>query len=124
MSEVGIAPSRSAWDAIRFLFERGAFPVDIICGEERLSDDDWGYGPLLYSASERVRLAAEALAQLSFDELVSGVGPETLRVAGIHPVEISGKEDALEFVRGWFDPLAPYFRDAADAGDAAAVWLS
>ncbi|MFJ2420709.1 hypothetical protein ACIOWH_37300, partial [Streptomyces brevispora] len=31
--------------------------------------------------------------------------------------------DALEWVRGWFDPLSPFFGAAALAGEAMLVWL-
>ncbi|MCT9093828.1 YfbM family protein [Streptomyces sp. ASQP_92] len=29
----------------------------------------------------------------------------------------------LEWVRGWFDPLAPFFGAASQAGEAMLVWL-
>lgn len=113
-----------AWDAIRFLLARRDFPVDIVQGEEALGHDDWGYGPPRYLTPERVRVAADALERVSFDDLVSGVEPRTLRDAEVYPTEIWEEADALEFVRAWFEPLPPYFRRAANAGDAIAIWLS
>ncbi len=115
--------THKAWDAIRFLLDRRGFPVDIVHGETDLGTEDWGYGPPRYVRPDRVSLAAGTLASLTFDDLTRDITPADLREAGLYPVEIWRDADALEFVRRWFEPLRPFFQQAAAAGDAVLVWL-
>lgn len=122
-AETRHAESGQAWAAIGFLLTRRGFPVDIVHGEADLPHDDWGYGPPRYLAPDRVRLAADALATVSFDDLVRGLEPSAFQEADIYPFG-GGMEDAFPFVQEWFEPLVPFFRDAADAGDALVVWVS
>jgi hypothetical protein len=114
--------THKAWHAITFLLERAGFPVDVVHGEQTFTDEDWGYGPAKYLDADQVKLAAQALARLSFDDLVRNVGPAQLTDAQIYPQHWD-EEGALEWVRGWFDPLAPFFGAAARASDAMLVWL-
>ncbi|GGT05558.1 hypothetical protein GCM10010271_04630 [Streptomyces kurssanovii] len=104
-----------------FLLQRSGFPVSVIHGEESLGDtDDWGYGAPRYLPADRVRLAAEKLSCLTYDQLLDGVEP--LVAAEIYPL---GWEDrsSLEWGGDWFAGLAQYFAAAAQAGHAVIVWL-
>jgi hypothetical protein len=65
---------------------------------------------------------AGALADLSFEGLIRDVDPGQLTAAQICPL-LWDEADALEWVRGWFDPLAPFFGAAAQAGEAMLVWV-
>jgi hypothetical protein len=115
--------THKAWHAIAFLLERAAFPVDIVYGEEQFAEDeDWGYGPPRYLTTERVHAAAEAMAATSFDALQAGLTPAMLAQADIYP-QIWDEPDSLEWIRGWYEPLVPYFADAARQGQALLIWL-
>ncbi|MEW1862018.1 YfbM family protein [Streptomyces sp. NPDC088194] len=114
--------THKAFAAIAFLLQRASFPVDIVHGEQALTSEDWGYGPARYLDADRVKLAAGALADLSFEDLSRDVDPEQMTAAQIYPL-LWDEPGALEWVRGWFDPLAPFFGAAAQAGEAMLVWL-
>lgn len=114
--------THKAWHAIAFLLERTGFPVDIVHGEQAFTGEDWGYEPAKYLDTDQVELAAEALAGLPFDDLIRDVDPAQLTAAQIYPLHWD-EADALEWVRGWFDPLAPFFGAAAQAGEAMLIWL-
>jgi hypothetical protein len=117
--------THKAWQAIAFILGRAGFPVDIVYGEERFSDDediDWGYGPPRYLTPERVQVAGQALTATSFDALTAGVTPAVLAQANVYP-QIWDEPDSLEWVRGWFEPLIPYFVDTAKQGHALLIWL-
>jgi hypothetical protein len=115
--------THKAWHAIAFLLERARFPADIVYGEEPFAeDDDWGYGPPRYLTTERVRVAAEALAATTYDELVSGVTPTDLAQGPVYP-HIWDGPDSLEWVRGWYEPLVPFFAAASAQGNAMLVWV-
>ncbi|MFD0368870.1 YfbM family protein [Streptomyces sp. NPDC127114] len=112
-----------AWHLLGFLLERRGFPVDVIYGEEPLGKaEDWGYGPPQYLPADRVRLGAEALSRLTYDQLISDVDPRDLVTAEIYPL---GWEDraSLEWGRDWFAGLTEYFAAAAEEGHAVIVWL-
>ena len=114
-----------AWQAIAFILDRAKFPVDIVYGEGRFADDedmDWGYGPPRYLTPERVQVASQALAATSFDQLMAGVTPATLAQADIYP-QIWDEPDSLDWIRGWYEPLIPYFSGAAKQAQAMLIWL-
>jgi hypothetical protein len=116
--------THKAWNAIAFLLERAGFPVDIVHGEESLADDDddWSYGPPGYLTPEQVRVAAEALAATTYDDLVSGVTPTDLAERHVYP-GIWDEPDSLEWVRGWYEPLVPFFAAASAHGNAMLAWV-
>jgi hypothetical protein len=54
---------------------RSGCPVDIAHGEELLSQaEDWRYGPPRHLPVERVRLGAEALGRMPYDQHISARG--------------------------------------------------
>ncbi|SDT68398.1 MULTISPECIES: YfbM family protein [unclassified Streptomyces] len=102
---------------------RTKFPVNVIHGEESFAEnDDWGYGPPRYLRPERVRLAAEALQAINYDQLVSGVDPVELTSAEVYPLGWS-EPGALEWGRHWYDGLTQFLEAAAGMDDAVLVWL-
>lgn len=113
-----------AWDALGYLLRRIGFPVDIVRGEEPVPGaDDWGYGPPRYLTAERVKEAAEALAKVSGEELVAGVTPQELADADVYPGVVWRRGESLDYVRGHYEALVPFFAAAARDGDAMLVWL-
>lgn len=113
-----------AWDALGFLLRRLAFPVDVVHGEDAVQDaEDWGYGPPRYLTPEQVRVAAGALAEISGADLTAGVGPEDLAKAEVYPTIVWERGESLDYVSEHYERLRPFFRAAADDGDAVLIWL-
>ncbi|MFF9567863.1 YfbM family protein [Streptomyces sp. NPDC014685] len=112
------------WHALDFLLRRIAFPVDIVHGEEEIPGaEGWGYEPPRYLTPERVRVAAEALAATPHEALVGGVRPAELAEAEIYPATVWERGESLDYVTSHYLALVPFFRAAADAGDAMLIWL-
>lgn len=123
-SEARLLDTDKAWDALGFLLRRVAFPVDVVHGEEALPGaEDWGYGPPRYLTPERVKVAAEAFAQVSGASLVEGVGPEELFRADVYPSIIWERGESLDYVRDYYESLTPFFAAAARDGEAMLIWL-
>jgi hypothetical protein len=115
--------THKAWQAIAFLLDRAGFPVDVVFGEESFAEDeDWGYGPPRYLTVEQVEEAAHAVRTTTFDDLIAGVTLADLDRAHVYP-DIWDEPDSLEWVRGWYEPLAPFFAAAAADGHAMLLWL-
>jgi hypothetical protein len=111
------------WDLLGFLLRRSAFPVDVVHGEEPIPDaDDWGYGPPQYLTPNRVRLAAETLGQMTYDQLIRNVDHSELAQAEIYPQNWDSRA-SLEWARDLFNPLTTFFRAAASADQAMLIWL-
>ena len=68
-------------------------------------------------------MAARAMATTGIDTLVAGVTPATLAQADIYP-QIWDEPDSLDWVRSWYEPLVPYFANAARQGQALLIWLA
>ncbi|WP_283139858.1 YfbM family protein [Rhizohabitans arisaemae] len=114
--------THKAWHAIGFLLEQVGFPVDIVYGEQTFTDEDWGYEPPKYLDAEQVQLAADALAKISFNDLVEDTDPADLTRAEIYP-QMWDEPDALVWVQSWFQPIVPFFKAAARYGEAIIVWI-
>lgn len=67
-------------------------------------------------------MAAEALAATTYDELINRVTPTDLAHEHVYP-DIWGEPDSLEWVRGWYEPLVPFFAAASAQGNAMVVWV-
>ncbi|MGW7195671.1 DUF1877 family protein [Streptomyces chryseus] len=84
--------------------------------------DDWGYEPPRYLTTERVRLAAEKLSQMPYDELIRSVDHAELAAAEIYP-QIWDSPTSLEWARDLFPALTEFFQAAASADHAIVIWL-
>ncbi|MER6465441.1 YfbM family protein [Streptomyces sp. NPDC001228] len=115
--------THQTWNLLDFLLKRSVFPVDIVHGEELFDEaDDWGYGPPRYLTADRVRLAADTLAQLTYDQLVKGVDHSELAAAAIYP-QIWDSPTSLDWAGDVFTPLTEFFQAAATDGHAMVIWL-
>ncbi|MFI9050236.1 YfbM family protein [Streptomyces sp. NPDC053427] len=113
-----------AWDALGFLLRRTDFPVDVAQGEEAVAGaEDWGYGPPRYLTPARVRVAAEAMAELSGASLVSGVAPADLAEAEVYPALVWRRGESLDYVSEHYERLRLFFRAAAEDGEGMLIWL-
>ncbi|MEV5758390.1 YfbM family protein [Streptomyces tendae] len=115
--------THKTWHLLDFLLKRSVFPVDIVHGEEPFAEtDDWGYGPPRYVTAGRVRLAADTLTQMTYDQLVQGVDHSELAAAEIYP-QIWDSPTSLGWARDLFTPLTEFFHAAASDGHAMVIWL-
>lgn len=115
--------THQTWHLLDFLLKRSLFPVDIVYGEEPLPEaDDWGYGPPRYVTAGRVRLAAEALTRMTYDQMIRGLDRSELVAAEIYP-QIWDSPTSLDRARDLFIPLTEFFRAAASDGHALVIWL-
>ncbi|MER5483635.1 YfbM family protein [Streptomyces sp. NPDC002812] len=115
--------THQTWNLLDFLLKRSAFPVDIVHGEESFAEaDDWGYGPPGYVTVDRVRLAADTLTQMTYDQLIQGIDHSELAAAEIYP-QIWDSPTSLDWARDLFTPLTEFFQAAAADGHAMVIWL-
>ncbi|MCG6499775.1 YfbM family protein [Kitasatospora sp. A2-31] len=113
-----------AWDGLRFLLERRAFPVDLVHGEEGLPGaGDWGYGAPRVLVPERVRLAADALADLPFTALLGDVTAADLARSEVYPAGFWwDDESALPYLSAHHAALAAFVATAARYRHGLLVW--
>ncbi|MFC3454478.1 YfbM family protein [Amycolatopsis speibonae] len=104
-----------AWHALWFLVQRAGFEVDFVLGGTLLGEADSDGPPRHFSADE-VRTISAELSRTGFDKLSQGVELSELDSAGIYP-SIWDEPDALDYVRGYYDELVPFFAGAAKAGE-------
>lgn len=110
------------WNLLDFLLRRRGFPVDVVMGETEFGGEDWGYEPPRFLSIDRVRVAAEELGRLSYDELIKGVDIAELAAAQIYPHGWDSLE-SLEWGRDYFGRLKTFLQAVAVAGDAIIVWI-
>ncbi|WP_224279114.1 YfbM family protein [Streptomyces sp. LS1784] len=129
-SERPVSPSErrthntgKAWDALRFLFERRAFPVDLAHGGEELPGaDDWGYGPPRVLTPEQVRLAADALADLPFPALLGDTTAADLVRADVYPTGLWEDDPDLPYLQAHHAALTAFVRTTARYRHGLLVW--
>ncbi|MFD8755135.1 YfbM family protein [Kitasatospora sp. NPDC059577] len=129
-SERPVSPSErrghdtgKAWDALRFLLERHAFPVDLLRGEEELPGaDDWGYGPPRVLTPEHVTLAADTLAQLPFEALLGDVTAADLARSDVYPTGLWADDTALPYLGTHYTDLTAFVRTTARYRHGLLVW--
>ncbi|MFE7094301.1 YfbM family protein [Streptomyces erythrochromogenes] len=115
--------THQTWNLLDFLLKRSAFPVDIVRGEEPFAEaDDWGYGPPRYVTADRVRLAADTLTQMTYDQLIRSIDHCELAAAEIYP-RIWDSPTSLDWARDLFTPLTEFFQAAAADGHSMVIWL-
>jgi len=117
------------WHALAYLLARREFPVSIIYGEESFTEDpddpeaDWGYGAPCYLTPDQVRQAAEALTDLSEDDLLDGVDGDELQREEIYPSVWDRGAEELQWAVCHLPWVKVYFQAAAKDGDAIICWI-
>jgi hypothetical protein len=119
-----------AWHGIHFLLTGeaggGALPLrNAVLGGTKLGDVDVGYGPARFLTPDEVKKVAEALSNISEDDLRAGYDPSALEAAEIYPTiwEREGDE-ALEYLMDNYVELVEFFQEAARCGDAMLLYLN
>ncbi|MEZ0114775.1 hypothetical protein ABH920_008810 [Catenulispora sp. EB89] len=110
------------WHLLDFLLRRRGFPVDVVMGETEFGGEDWGYEPPRFLSVDRVRVAAEELGRLSYDDLIDGVDVAEVAAAQIYPQGWDTRE-SLEWGRDYFGSLALFLQATSAAGDAVIAWI-
>jgi hypothetical protein len=111
-----------AWAGLDYLLNlAGPPPVDVIYGDERLTDDEWGYGPPRLLTGADVTRAADFLDRTPFDLLAAHLDPDSM--TGIYP-GIWQRAEAGDYLRTWYRAQQAFFHRAAAHGDALVVYLS
>lgn len=111
-----------AWAGLDYLLNlAGPPPVDVIHGAQRLTDDEWGYGPPRLLTEAEVRQGAEFLDLTPFAQLAVHLDPDAM--SGIYP-GIWARDDAGEYLGMWYQAQRDFFHRAAAQGDALVIYLS
>ncbi len=109
-----------AWDGLAFLIHRVGEPtVCVVHGGQSLTEDQWGYEPPRYLTPEQVSRAAAEL--LPFDRLAEHFAPEEMNQ--VYP-QIWHSEDAVDYLRAWYERLVTFFHHAAAERDGMIIFLS
>jgi Domain of unknown function (DUF1877) len=115
-----------AWNGIWYLItaEDGA-PVDPVAGGARVNDHDLGYGPARCLTPGEVAAAASYLRATAWEQLAGHFDPVRMSRAGIYPSIIWERDgdDALDYLRDYYQRLVDFFAAASDSGDAIILWI-
>jgi hypothetical protein len=111
-----------SWDGLSFLLKRvGPAPVDVVHGGAVLTSDEWGYGPPRYLSPDEVSRAAAHLDGTPFYRLAEHFDPAAM--TEVYP-RVWDSDDALTYLRGWYEPLTRFFKHAAAERDGMVIYLT
>jgi Domain of unknown function (DUF1877) len=111
-----------AWHGLHWLLTGSVDEVDsplglAVLGGEPVGDD-WGYGPPRLLAPDDVRRAADALAQVTVEDLRSRFDRSAMLAAGVYP-QIWDEEDIFDsYLEPSYVMLRDFYARAASHGDA------
>jgi hypothetical protein len=119
-----------AWHGIHYLLtgdvDGGPEPLAwaVLGGDE--VGEDVGYGPARFLTPQEVKQVASAIGSLSAEALVARYEPKAMAQAGVYPQVIWVREgqQALEYVLEYYQKLVAFYREAADRGDGAVLWIA
>jgi hypothetical protein len=115
-----------AWHIIHFLLNgdpwegTGAVGGAVLGGTE-LSYEDLGYGPARYLTPGEVRQTADALNDISFDQLWAEYDAARAREAELYWTD---SPDCRDYVRENYTALQSFYRTASRHGQAVILWLA
>jgi hypothetical protein len=118
-----------AWHGIHFLLAGdawgGELPLaNVVLGGTEIGDDV-GYGPAKYLTADQVKIAADALMEITAEVLRSRFVASALSENEIYPeIWQDSDDDALEYLSTWFETLRDYYLDAAAKGNAMLKYLN
>ena len=118
-----------AWQGLHYLLTgtadqgEGAKSLAIFGGEE--FGPEIGLGPARFLTPAQVREVAAALASFSEAELRKNFNPQDMQAQEVYPdsIWVRDGEDALNYLLENFWPLAQFYAEAAERGDAVLQWL-
>lgn len=116
-----------AWHGIHFLLNDDAWggkePLKyVIMGRGEIGGDI-GYGPAHYLTAQDVKAVANALSDISAEQLRSKFDADNMTEADIYPSIWSGDED-LDYLMEYYELLVEYYIDAAQKGNAMLIYFT
>lgn len=117
-----------AWHGIHFLLSGdpwgGNLPLaNVVLGGTEIGDDV-GYGPARYITADDVRTVADAISDVTPQELAKRYDPSALKKHEIYPEIWDEGEGAVEYLTSWYQSLREYYLDAASKGNAMLKYLN
>ncbi len=118
-----------SWHLIHFLLTGeawgGAEPLaNAVLGGTEVSDEDVGYGPARYLTPAQVGAVAQALADISPDELWGRFDLQRVREADIYPAGWEDNPTERAYVLEYYSQLRSFFSHTADDGDAMILYIN
>lgn len=109
-----------AWHGLSYLLGRSGTGINLFMGGDPIANTE---GLTAWSA-QLVRETAQTLRATPFSTLAAHYEPTALEAAGIYPnVWAEEGDEALDYLREYFDVLVKFFDSAATAGSAAVMSL-
>lgn len=113
-----------SWHTLHYLLTGSAEPVDTCLGKAILGGTevgpDLGYGPARLLSPEEVRQVAEALAQLSKEDLAQRFNLPAMEAANIYACD---SVEELELAQAYFERMLHFYADAAAKENAMILYL-
>lgn len=107
-----------AWHGLSYLLSRSGTGIDLFMGGDPIENTE---GLTAWSA-QLVRETAETLRGTPFATLAAHYDPALLEAAAIYPnIWTAEGDEALDYLREYFDVLVKFFDAAADAESAAVM---
>jgi hypothetical protein len=119
-----------AWHCIHFMLcgdplpSKSVLSLAILGGTE--IGDDVGYGPARILQPEQVRDVAVALSQIDSAAFKVRYEPERMQKADVYLADMCVRDgdDAFDYLLDNYMKLVAFYREAAQRGDGAILWLS
>jgi hypothetical protein len=129
----GVPPNHldvdKAWHAIHFTLNQRTWDGDgplglAVLGGQELGEDV-GYGPARFLTPEEVQQVASAITAVTPEAFRAQFNPKALDEAEIYPQiwERDGDE-GLDYVLHYFSELQSFYRQAAERGDGALLFIN
>jgi hypothetical protein len=93
-------------------------------GGKEVGDEDFGYGPARLLTPDQVANWANALSNISPDDLQKRFDPAAMAKAEIYPQMWDEGDDALEYLLDYYDSLRSFLDEAKNANKGVIIYLS
>lgn len=119
-----------AWQAIHYILTNdpweGESPESLVILGGQDIGEDFGYGPGKYLTSSEVKMVAEFLKKVDFTKIRAEYDPETFDNLEIYPsvIWLEEKEEALDYVLSFFEPLIEFYANAAKNNFAVVKYIN
>jgi hypothetical protein len=117
-----------AWHGIHFMLTDDAWGgnaplANVVLGGTEIGGDV-GYGPAHYLTPDELRAVADALRELPGDEFARRFDAEKLSESQIYPRIWDEGDEALDYLRHYYETIREYYLDASAKGNAMLKYLN
>ena len=124
----GFCTVDKSWQTIHFLLAGepwggNSIEAQAILGGTEIGPD-MGYGPARYLDSQQVKQVAEALGQISVEELSTRFDPEALAREDIYAFSAEYAVDELEMAQDYYTELQQFYAKSAAQNDAVLLMIT